>query len=94
MHWITSLNIDVIKGTLTLTATEDPERGTPNVEYLFRAVGAIQVDRYHDPADNVLGDLRHIEEKKLDNDHSQFRVDTGDAFVVFQAASEYKIVKR
>lgn len=89
MKWITALNIDVIGCTLTLIATDDPERATPNVNYLFRSVGPIRVDRYHDPTENVLGDFRGIEEKRMDEDRSEFRVDTGDSFVIFQAASEY-----
>lgn len=92
MLWITALNIDVIKCTLTLTATDDPERGTPSAKYHFRSVGTIRVDRYHDPTDNVLGDFRGIGEKRVDNNRSEFRVDTGDAFLIFQAASEYRTV--
>lgn len=91
MKWITALNIDAIKCTLTLIATDDPERATPTVKYLFRSVGTIR-ERYHDPTDNVLGDFRGIEEKRVGNDRSEFRMDTGDAFVIFQAASEYETV--
>lgn len=92
MQWITALNIDVIKCTLTLIATDDPERGTPTVKYFFRSVSTIHVDRYHDPTENVLGDFRGIEEKRVDDGRSEFRVDTGDGFVIFQAASDFETV--
>ncbi len=90
-RWITAFNINVIECTLLLSVTDEPERPMPVEEYTFRSVSAIQVDRYHETKDNCLGDFQGIEEKKFDNDRSEFRINTGDALVIFQAASDYKV---
>ncbi|MDB5301030.1 MAG: hypothetical protein JWO87_2693 [Phycisphaerales bacterium] len=89
--WITILTIDVIECTLALTATHDPERQTPAVEFAFGSVGAVRIDRYHAPDHMCLGDFEGVEEKKLGQGRSEFRVNTGDAFVVFEAASDYTL---
>lgn len=86
--WISKLVIDLIDCTITLEGTVDPERTGGAFELIFREVGDVRIERYHD-LDTVpcLGDLNLIRVENLADGRARFRTDTGDAMIDFQAAA-------
>jgi hypothetical protein len=86
--WISKLVVDLIDCTIRLEGTADPERAGSALELIFREVGNVRVERYHD-LDNApcLGDFNLIRAEDLGDGRARFRTDTGDAMLVFEAAA-------
>lgn len=90
--WIYDFQFDVIECTAVVSLTTDPDKGVVEEELHFHEVGNISVDRYHEPASGTrgLGDWSDLELTAVDSGRCRFKVNTGDAFVRFEANGNYE----
>jgi len=85
---------DLIECTcrVSLTNASDESIGDGRI-YLFSEIGNISVQRYHDSDEITLGDFYGFETKELTDKRAEFRIDTGDSLVIFEALTKYDVVK-
>ena len=88
--YIIEIAVELIDCTLVLRLTDDPERGEVGASVLFKHVGAVRVNRYHDADDTCLGDFEPIRRFSLGGGRVRFTIDTGDAMLTFEASAEVR----
>lgn len=91
--WIAELTINPLECSIHLTTTAEPDKVTmPSAwRYVFRAVGNLQIERYHDTDNPCLGDFCGIHVHELGDGRSRYRLDTGDAWLTFEASTEREV---
>ncbi len=87
--YIVHITVELTMCTLVVQYTVDPERGEVGAMVEFTEVGNIQVFRYHDAGDVCYGDFEPIRAVSLVEGRSRFTMNTGDAVVMFEAASRW-----
>ena len=91
--YILDFTFDLIECTCKVSLTNEPDKPNGNDKvYLFSEIGNISVQRYHAPDDTTLGDFYGFETKALTEKRTEFKIDTGDSFVIFEARTEYDIL--
>jgi hypothetical protein len=85
--WISNAQLDLINCTFSISCVRNPDQAGCAFELRFEQVRDVRVDRYHDP-DTCLGNWSPIEMAPIDPHRAQFQLDTGDAQVLFEAATE------
>ncbi len=89
--WISELWIDLIESTITLVTTRNPDAPAKGFRLVFEQVGDISLDRYHAIDDPELAHFSPVHVKSLPNkSRARFRLDTGDARLVFEAHVKQK----
>jgi len=94
-QYILDFTFDLIECTCKVSLTNAPDKSTGcnDKVYLFSEIGNISVQRYHAPDDITLGDFCGFETKELTDKRAEFRIDTGDSFVIFEACTKYDTVE-
>ena len=86
--WITAFTFDLVTATAGATCTRDPDSGLAAFCVKFRDVGNVRVNRYHDASEPCLGDMAGFLVEATTPNRARYRIDTGDAIVVFEASVE------
>jgi hypothetical protein len=89
--WFLSFCFDFINCTAVLSCTTDPERPVVERQIKFSGVSDVNVDRYHDPADDFLGDLDGLHET-VNGKRTQYCLNTGDSEITFTADSSPEVI--
>ena len=91
-QYILDFTFNLIECTCRVSLTSTPDKPTVDKIYLFFEIGNISVQRYHKPESDTLGDFYGFETKKLTDKRAEFKIDTGDSFVIFEARTKYDIL--
>ena len=91
--WISRLKLDLIECALTCVTTENPDGPDLAFRLEFKDVGKVSVDRYHDVDFHPLGDFEGFRTRVIEGtDRAEFKTNTGDALLTFEASANPLIV--